>query len=494
MADRLAKLEKVYRRNPDSPLFARLADLYLKRGKTEHALEICLQGCQKFPEYATGFMVLARCYEAGGAVEKARDALDQALRIDPVNPKGYERLSAIYHKLGVPTLALKTLQQAALLDPFAEELPSRVDELTYEVRLESTRESDVGEVDPYVTPDQATAGVAASDAPEAAAESAPDEAVEGEPTLNGEQDISVGDGDSVSEAQDAGQVAECETGKSVSNDEASDFGVIISEGDENGPSEPDEDGHDGLNESTAVVGDKGTEPDEDDLFTYDDEECLQDGGGETTLDGRSAETRLVAGLGEGFEGADWDGDEESPALNGDISADKSSSSDVAEQSGTEVVESGDASELSDLEVPDGMPNEREEPTVEISAEQGREEVESAGGEEDESEEAGDGEEHGHARGSGLGTRGDDELLRLFQEIETQGSDEVDAPIEVGDLVDISAEEERQRITTPTLAEIYTIQGLTQKAIETYRELLDQDPNNDFIRRKLEELESSGSKK
>ncbi|MEC8646124.1 MAG: tetratricopeptide repeat protein [Candidatus Latescibacterota bacterium] len=490
----MAKLEKVYRRNPDSPLFARLADLYLKRGKTEHALEICLQGCQKFPEYATGFMVLARCYEAGGAVEKARDALDQALRIDPVNPKGYERLSAIYHKLGVPTLALKTLQQAALLDPFAEELPSRVDELTYEVRLESTRESDVGEVDPYVTPDQATAGVAASDAPEAAAESAPDEAVEGEPTLNGEQDISVGDGDSVSEAQDAGQVAECETGKSVSNDEASDFGVIISEGDENGPSEPDEDGHDGLNESTAVVGDKGTEPDEDDLFTYDDEECLQDGGGETTLDGRSAETRLVAGLGEGFEGADWDGDEESPALNGDISADKSSSSDVAEQSGTEVVESGDASERSDLEVPDGMPNEREEPTVEISAEQGREEVESAGGEEDESEEAGDGEEHGHARGSGLGTRGDDELLRLFQEIETQGSDEVDAPIEVGDLVDISAEEERQRITTPTLAEIYTIQGLTQKAIETYRELLDQDPNNDFIRRKLEELESSGSKK
>ncbi|MEC7226864.1 MAG: tetratricopeptide repeat protein [Candidatus Latescibacterota bacterium] len=490
----MAKLEKVYRRNPDSPLFARLADLYLKRGKTEHALEICLQGCQKFPEYATGFMVLARCYEAGGAVEKARDALDQALRIDPVNPKGYERLSAIYHKLGVPTLALKTLQQAALLDPFAEELPSRVDELTYEVRLESTRESDVGEVDPYVTPDQATAGVAASDAPEAAAESAPDEAVEGEPTLNGEQDISVGDGDSVSEAQDAGQVAECETGKSVSNDEASDFGVVISEGDENGPSEPDEDGHDGLNESTAVVGDKGTEPDEDDLFTYDDEECLQDGEGETTLDGRSAETRLVAGLGEGFEWADWDGDEESPALNGDISADKSSSSDVAEQSGTEVVESGDASERSDLEVPDGMPNEREEPTVEISAEQGREEVESAGGEEDESEEAGDGEEHGHARGSGLGTRGDDELLRLFQEIETQGSDEVDAPIEVGDLVDISAEEERQRITTPTLAEIYTIQGLTQKAIETYRELLDQDPNNDFIRRKLEELESSGSKK
>ena len=112
----------------------------------------------------------------------------------------------------------------------------------------------------------------------------------------------------------------------------------------------------------------------------------------------------------------------------------------------------------------------------------------------ESEEVEDNDEHSYGRIGGLRARGDDELLRLFQEIETQGSDEVDAPIEVGDLIDIDAEEERQRITTPTLAEIYTIQGLTQKAIETYRELLDQDPNNDFIRRKLEELESSGSKK
>ena len=86
MADRLAKLEKVYRQNPDSPLFARLADLYLKRGKAEYALDICLKGCKDFPEYATGFLVLASCYEASGSVEEARDALNQALRIAPVNP------------------------------------------------------------------------------------------------------------------------------------------------------------------------------------------------------------------------------------------------------------------------------------------------------------------------------------------------------------------------------------------------------------------------
>lgn len=462
MVSRLAKLEKAYRQNPDYPLFARLADLYLKRGKAESALELCLQGCRNFPEYATGFMVLARCYEASGALEEARDALDQALRIDPVNPKGHERLSAIYHKLGVPTLALKTLQQAAVLDPFAEELPSRVDELAYEVRLESTREIDVGEVDPFVTQDQAGAGVAESDAPGGVECSVPEEAGEEEPDLNGEQDISVGDGGSVSEANDVGQVAECETGESVSNDEASDFGVVISEKGENGPSEPGEDGHDGLNEFTAVVGDKETEPNENDLWEYDDDEVLQDEEGEMMSEGRSAETSLVADPGEGSEGEDWDGADGSPALNGDLPADKSPASDLAQQAGTEVVELDDASERSDLEAP----------TYEVSAERGQVE--------DDSEDAGDGEEHEPARS-------DDGPQRLFQEIGTQG-------IDAEDLVDLTAEEERYRIITPTLAEIYMTQGLTQKAVETYRELLHHDPDNDFIRRKLEELESSGSKK
>ena len=53
--------------------------------------------------------------------------------------------------------------------------------------------------------------------------------------------------------------------------------------------------------------------------------------------------------------------------------------------------------------------------------------------------------------------------------------------------------QEKRIATETLAEIYTIQGLTQKAIETYRELLKQNPNNTIIRSKLEALEKSSGK-
>ena len=53
--------------------------------------------------------------------------------------------------------------------------------------------------------------------------------------------------------------------------------------------------------------------------------------------------------------------------------------------------------------------------------------------------------------------------------------------------------EEKHIATMTLAEIYAIQGLTQKAIETYRRLLAQDPNNTILRSKLESLKKSSGR-
>jgi tetratricopeptide (TPR) repeat protein len=130
MFDKLARLERVYRRHPHLPLFARLADLYLRRGQVLRALALCKEGCRRFPRYPTGFVVLSRCYQTRGQLEEARIAIDQALRLDPEQPAGFLALSRIYQRLGVAPLALKSLQQAALLDPFDEELSGQVDLLS----------------------------------------------------------------------------------------------------------------------------------------------------------------------------------------------------------------------------------------------------------------------------------------------------------------------------------------------------------------------------
>ncbi len=141
MFDNLGKVEKLYRQHPQSPLFARLADLYLRKGKVERALALCQEGCRRFPHYPTGYLILGKCYEAQGQFEEARSATDQALRLDPENPAGFMRLSKIYQDLGIATLALKSLQQAARFDPLSEKLAEQVDQLTYTVRVESAAAS-----------------------------------------------------------------------------------------------------------------------------------------------------------------------------------------------------------------------------------------------------------------------------------------------------------------------------------------------------------------
>ena len=87
------------------------------------------------------------------------------------------------------------------------------------------------------------------------------------------------------------------------------------------------------------------------------------------------------------------------------------------------------------------------------------------------------------------------MLRLFQEIEQEPEPEPEPVFEQPKPPSglKRGHPEDKRIATMTLAEIYTIQGLKQKAIETYRELLDLDPSNTIIHSKLESLEKSSGK-
>ncbi|MBQ40935.1 MAG: hypothetical protein CME15_00625 [Gemmatimonadetes bacterium] len=140
--DGIRKLEKAFSRHRQLPQFARLADGYLKRGKVLHALDLCREGCEDFPTYAAGHSVLSRCYERRGELEKARTALDRALRLDPENPKGFFRLSRLYGEMGIATLALKSIQQAAALDPFSEEIASQLELLHREPPFSSSNAAD----------------------------------------------------------------------------------------------------------------------------------------------------------------------------------------------------------------------------------------------------------------------------------------------------------------------------------------------------------------
>ncbi len=81
--------------NPQSPLFARLADLYLSKNQSSEALKLCETGVQAYSSYAAGYVVLGKCYLALNNNSKAKLAFTQAMHLSPFNQVARKLLSEI---------------------------------------------------------------------------------------------------------------------------------------------------------------------------------------------------------------------------------------------------------------------------------------------------------------------------------------------------------------------------------------------------------------
>jgi len=66
-------------RHPQSPLFARLASIHLESGRLQEAKDLCLAGIERYPEYTTAHLVLAKCFVAEQDYVSALVSLDLAL-------------------------------------------------------------------------------------------------------------------------------------------------------------------------------------------------------------------------------------------------------------------------------------------------------------------------------------------------------------------------------------------------------------------------------
>jgi tetratricopeptide (TPR) repeat protein len=83
MFDDIAALERHIAANPASPLFARLASLYIDGNRPAQALKLCLQGIKLQPDYPTGLLMIARAQIMLRQYSDARQTLQNLLRILP---------------------------------------------------------------------------------------------------------------------------------------------------------------------------------------------------------------------------------------------------------------------------------------------------------------------------------------------------------------------------------------------------------------------------
>jgi tetratricopeptide (TPR) repeat protein len=123
-ATQITRLEGKLEANRWFPGAARLASYYQEAGDTQKAIELCLTGLVKFPNYATMRLVLAKCYEAQGRSVEAMLEYRRVLKAVPDNPTVLGLLKNIEQK-----------EQEAF-KVFAEErsrkLKDRKDSLTFE--------------------------------------------------------------------------------------------------------------------------------------------------------------------------------------------------------------------------------------------------------------------------------------------------------------------------------------------------------------------------
>ena len=103
---------------------------------------------------------------------------------------------------------------------------------------------------------------------------------------------------------------------------------------------------------------------------------------------------------------------------------------------------------------------------------------------DESEDLGlEGEDSEDGEIASLAPGEDRELTRLFQEIDDHGSEQSCSDEEASG----EPAQNEGSIATATLAEIYLQQGLVGQALQIYKRLLEGEPENAEIRRKIQEL-------
>jgi cytochrome c-type biogenesis protein CcmH/NrfG len=102
---------------PDSYLFARLAEVYLKVGLIDDALHTARQGVAKYPGYISGLRVLAMATSAKGLHDECRDALEKVIKAQPEDVESQMMLGRLLAVNGNIAAAIRSFRTVMEFNP-----------------------------------------------------------------------------------------------------------------------------------------------------------------------------------------------------------------------------------------------------------------------------------------------------------------------------------------------------------------------------------------
>lgn len=116
-SDEIGRFEAKYRENPDSLVFARLADACRKNGDPERALSILIDGIGRHPDYPSAHIVRARCLVDLDRLADAEASLRRVVELDGQNLVAIQGLANLAERRDDPVEAVRWYEQIATLDP-----------------------------------------------------------------------------------------------------------------------------------------------------------------------------------------------------------------------------------------------------------------------------------------------------------------------------------------------------------------------------------------
>jgi hypothetical protein len=123
-AQRVRRWQEEVARDPGSPSFLPLADVYRKEGRLAVALRLCVRGLERNPDHVEGHVLLGRIYRELGELEPACDELDIALRLDPEHRSARRALGYLFLERRAWSDAVRHLEVAAEHDRHEPRLAS----------------------------------------------------------------------------------------------------------------------------------------------------------------------------------------------------------------------------------------------------------------------------------------------------------------------------------------------------------------------------------
>lgn len=143
--DDIKYLEAKLKRNPNSILFARLADAYASIDRIDDAIHICEDGLRKHPYYVTGHYMISKCYLKKKQYDHAEKELKRVLLFDPEYIAAHRDYGDLMAQIGWHSSCERSYEKIQFIDPFNKQAKEKIKQIKENLKLDENvaNETDV---------------------------------------------------------------------------------------------------------------------------------------------------------------------------------------------------------------------------------------------------------------------------------------------------------------------------------------------------------------